>query len=60
MSLGLQLQKAFLMKEKHQALFDRFCQWFDRATIRGWEDMVVEWEKDMSKKNPFQEPATSM
>jgi hypothetical protein len=43
------------MKAKHQALFEETSATFDPQRITEWEAMVVAWENDMSKPDPYSE-----
>jgi hypothetical protein len=54
----LQLQKALTIKVKHAALFARTSATFKDDIITTWEAMVVAWEKDMSKPDPYSEVET--
>jgi hypothetical protein len=43
------------MKAKHQVLFERTSATFTADKIKEWEAMVVAWENDMSKPDPYSE-----
>ena len=51
------LKHAIEMHQVHQQLFDEFTATFPVKTVAGWEKMVMEWESDMTKSNPYEEPA---
>jgi hypothetical protein len=44
------------MRTKHQGAFIKFNGTFLPAVIEKWEKMVVEWDKNKSAKNPYEEP----
>jgi hypothetical protein len=46
------------MKVKHAALFARTSATFKDNIITTWEAMLVAWEKDMSKPDPYSEVET--
>jgi hypothetical protein len=43
------------MRTKHQGAFIKFNGTFLPAIIEKWEKMVVEWDKNKSAKNPYEE-----
>jgi hypothetical protein len=47
------------MSAKHNALFTKFSSNFSPDIVEKWEMMVNDWEDDLSKKNPFEEAASS-
>lgn len=51
------LKHAIEMHQVHHQLFDEFTATFPVETVAGWEKMVTEWESDMTKSNPYEEPA---
>jgi hypothetical protein len=44
------------MRAKHQAYFDRHSLKFTPAIIEKWEKMVMDWDEDHAKVNPYAEP----
>jgi hypothetical protein len=48
-----QLVKAIKMRAKHQALFAKTTARFAPHIVEKWEQMVLAWEADSSKPNPF-------
>lgn len=51
------LENASEMYVVHQQLFDEFSATFPPETVAAWEQMVIDWEADMTKPNPYEEPA---
>jgi hypothetical protein len=49
-------KKAIKMRAKHQAYFDRHSLKFTPAVIEKWEKMVMDWDEDHAKVNPYAEP----
>lgn len=45
------------MYTTHQQLFEEFTATFPPEVVAGWGQMITEWEGDMSKPNPYEEPA---
>ena len=50
------LKKALVMQLKHGQAFDKFNATFPPAVVDQWEKLVTEWDKDKTKKNPYEEP----
>jgi len=48
------------MRKKQQAAFQSLSATFPTGTIEKWSKMVDDWERDMTKPNPFEESNTSM
>jgi len=48
------------MRKKQQAAFQSLSATFPVATVEKWSKMVDDWEKDMTKPNPYEESNTSM
>jgi hypothetical protein len=48
------------MQTKHQGAFIQFNATFPPAIVEKWNKMVVEWDKDKSAKNPYEEPVAGM
>jgi hypothetical protein len=44
------------MQTKHGQAFSQFTATFPPAVVQRWEKMVTDWDKDMSKRNPYEEP----
>jgi hypothetical protein len=44
------------MDKKHRDSFVQFSATFPTNVIEKWEKMVNEWDADMTKKNPYEEP----
>jgi hypothetical protein len=44
------------MRAKHEALFNRVHARFAPAVTQKWEEMVLAWDDDMTKPNPYAEP----
>lgn len=44
------------MRTKHQGAFIQFNATFPPAVVEKWDEMVVEWDKNKSAKNPYDEP----
>lgn len=45
------------MYTKHQQAFDTFNATFEPEVVEKWEEMVVAWDADNTKPNPYEEPA---
>jgi hypothetical protein len=43
------------MREKHEAHFAKFNARFSPEVVSEWTEMVVVWEKDHTKPNPYEE-----
>ena|ERR1700723_664195 len=50
------LKKAVIMQAKHGQAFAKFNITFPPAAVDKWEKMVLAWDKDKTKKNPYEEP----
>ena len=50
------LKKALVMQSKHGRDFAQFTATFPPPTVQQWEKIVTDWDKDKSKKNPYEEP----
>ncbi len=50
------LKKALVMQAKHEQAFVEFNATFPPAVVNQWEKMVAEWDRDKTKKNPYEEP----
>jgi len=48
------------MRKKQQVAFQSLSGTFPSATVEKWTKMVEDWEKDMTKPNPYEESNTSM
>ena len=48
------------MRKKQQAAFQSLSATFPSATVEKWSKMVDDWEKDMTKPNPYEESNTSV
>jgi len=48
------------MRKKQQAAFQSLSATFPSATVEKWSKMVDNWEKDMTKPNPFEESNTGI
>jgi hypothetical protein len=48
-----QLVKAITMRTKHQAIFAKTTARFALYIVEKWERMVLAWEADSLKPNPF-------
>lgn len=44
------------MKKDHGAAFDDHNKTFDDDTIAKWTKMVEDWDTDLTKPNPYEEP----
>jgi hypothetical protein len=53
------LKKALVMQTRHGDAFVRFNDTFPPAVVNTWDKMVSDWDKDKSKKNPYEEPVAS-
>ena len=54
-TLVAQLRMAILMHAKHQALHEAFTGRYHPDVVAKWEKMVVDWENDSNKENPYKE-----
>ena len=48
------------MRKKQQDAFNLFSATFPLATVQKWSKMVDDWDKDMTKPNPYEESNNSM
>lgn len=48
------------MQTKHGQDFIKFNTTFPPAVVGKWEEMVSAWDKDKTKKNPYEEPVAGM
>jgi len=48
------------MCRKQQATFQSLSATFPLATVEKWSKMVDDWEKDMTKPNPYEESNMSV
>jgi hypothetical protein len=55
-SFFFRLKKAIAMQKKQRKAFVKFNATFPSDVVRKWEKMVVEWDADRKKKNPYEEP----
>ena len=55
-SFFFRLKKAIAMQKKQRKVFVKFNATFPSDVVRKWEKMVVEWDADRKKKNPYEEP----
>ena len=55
-SLLTQLAKAIVMEKKHREAFEKFTATFPSDVVAKWDKMVDDWDADMSKLNPYEEP----
>jgi hypothetical protein len=55
-SLLTQLAKAIVMEKKHREAFEKFTATFPSDVVAKWDKMVDDWDADMSKPNPYEEP----
>jgi Kyakuja-Dileera-Zisupton transposase len=53
------LKEAYAMREKHRLIFQQFSSTFPPQTVQQWEKVIVEWENDKTKPNPYKERASS-
>ncbi|KAM6497206.1 hypothetical protein JOM56_007679 [Amanita muscaria] len=53
------LKTAFVMRDKHRAIFEKFSSTFPLQTVKKWEEKILQWNLDNSKPNPYAEPASS-
>ena len=53
------LKKALVMQTRHGDAFVRFNDTFPPTVVNTWDKMVSDWDKDKSKKNPYEEPVAS-
>lgn len=59
-SLHARFQKAVSMSARHTALHDEYSAEFTEENIAAWKQMIVDWESDRTKPNPFEETDTRM
>ena len=50
------LKKALVMQTTHRQAFTRFNATFPTVVTDKWDEMVVAWDTDKAKKNPYEEP----
>lgn len=55
-SLRTQLAKAIVMEKKHREALEKFTATFPSDVVAKWDKMVDDWDADMSKPNPYEEP----
>ncbi|KAM6492909.1 hypothetical protein JOM56_011043 [Amanita muscaria] len=53
------LKEAYITRDKHRDIFDKFSATFSSSTIKKWEKMLFDWTADQSKPNPFEEPVSA-
>jgi hypothetical protein len=46
------------MRAKHTGLLDRFTAKFSPEVVDKWTSMIEDWDSDMTKPNPYEEPHT--
>jgi hypothetical protein len=44
------------MEKKHRENFEKFTTTFPSDVVAQWDKMVNDWDADMSKPNPYEEP----
>ncbi|KIM81092.1 hypothetical protein PILCRDRAFT_9123 [Piloderma croceum F 1598] len=54
-----QLNRAVEMHAKHCKAFNDFNNTFPPAAVEKWNQMVIDWDKDTTKPNPYEEPSES-
>ncbi|KAF7441031.1 hypothetical protein PC9H_001380 [Pleurotus ostreatus] len=54
-SLLSHYQKAILMSARHAALHAEYSAEFSEADLTAWTQLIIDWEIDRSKPNPFEE-----
>ncbi|KAF7440215.1 hypothetical protein PC9H_000559 [Pleurotus ostreatus] len=54
-SLHGRFQKAISMSARHTALHDEYTAEFNEEDITAWKQMIIDWESDRTKPNPFEE-----
>jgi hypothetical protein len=54
-----QLNRAVEMHTKHCKAFNDFNNTFPPAAVEKWNQMVIDWDKDATKLNPYEEPSES-
>ena len=54
-----QLNRAIEMHAKHRKAFDDFNNTFPPTAVEKWNQMVIDWDKDAAKPNPYEEPSES-
>lgn len=54
-----QLEKAIPFRDKHKENFEKFSLTFAPDVVEKWMKMVEDWDKDMTKPNPYEDPALS-
>ncbi|KAF9501090.1 hypothetical protein BDN71DRAFT_1555892 [Pleurotus eryngii] len=57
-SLHARFQKVVSMSARHTALHDEYTTEFNEEDITIWKQMIVDWESDRTKPNPFEETNT--
>lgn len=55
-SLGSQLKKAIPKRDHHQGNHQKFSETFPKETTDKWEKLILDWDEDMMKPNPYAEP----
>ena len=55
-SFFFRLKKAIAMQKKQRKAFFKFNATFPPEVVHEWEKMVVDWDADKKKKNPYEEP----
>ena len=50
------LKKALVMELRHGQAFADFNATFPPAAVAKWDKMVADWDRDKSKKNPYEVP----
>ena len=53
------LNRAVEMHVKYCQAFDDFNNTFPPAAVKKWNQMVIDWDKDTTKPNPYKEPSES-
>jgi Kyakuja-Dileera-Zisupton transposase len=54
-----QLNRAVEMHVKHRKAFNDFNNTFPPTAVEKWNQMVIDWDKDTTKPNPYEEPSES-
>jgi hypothetical protein len=53
--LVAQFKKAIHMRAEHEAVFIKFSARFSPQVLSKWEQMVLDWDEDNTKPNPYEE-----
>ena len=52
-------KEAYAMRKRHRLIFQQFSSTFPLQKVQQWEMMILEWENNKMKPNPYKERASS-